>query len=308
MIVTVTLNPALDRIIRVNSLKSGQLHRCIDTSIRAGGKGINVARVIKDLGEEVIALSLLGVHTGAWIKEIMTEEKIPVDITEINAATRENIKIIETENRKETEINSTTSISAEEYGEFKEMLVAKLPETELLILAGSVPHGLPDNIYSQLLLLAADYNVRTILDTSGILLEEALNGSQLPFLIKPNLQEIRSLMNNNIKDIEDIFKAADQLQERGLINLVVSLGSGGALFVNNGNKILVQPPEINVKETTVGAGDTLVGGLAVGIVNGCSFEEIAKYSTAAATSFVSNGDIKEDYIIQMKDRLKIRTY
>lgn len=305
MIITVTLNPALDRIVQLENFKPGKLNRTDYTTIKAGGKGINVARVVKNLGKDVIAMCLLGGYTGNWIKEILKKEEVPLDITDIKSPTRENIKIVDKKARRETEINSTTCVSVEEYRNFKKSLIKLLPEAELLIMAGSVPSGIANNIYRQLLSLAGEYNVKTILDTSGVLLKEALAGEKLPFLIKPNIHELKELLDYNIDSMDDIIKATSMLLNRGLKNVVVSLGSEGALFINSNKRLLIQPPEIEIGSTTVGAGDAMVGGLVKGILEGLSFEEMARYSAAVATSYVKTGDITEKNIIKMLNRIKL---
>lgn len=302
MIITVTLNPALDRIIYLESFSPGKLNRCEKVVVRAGGKGINTARVLKTLGVEVEALGILGAYTGNKVRGLLEEEGIFSDLISSSYISRENIKIVE-ENGRETEINQTGEADYKSYQELKCKLEEKLENAELLILSGSLPIGLPTDIYQELILTAHAYDVKTILDSSGLPFRQGVESK--PFLIKPNITELSELMGVNFDKSTDIFQVAVELIKKGIENVVISAGAEGAIFVNKFEAYQIIPPFISIAETTVGAGDSMVAGLASAIINKFDFLEMAKYSTAIASLYVSGMEISEYQINMMKNRLKV---
>jgi len=302
MIITVTLNPALDRIIYLESFSPGKLNRCEKVVVRAGGKGINTARVLKTLGVEVEAFGILGAYTGDKLRDLLAEEGISSELTSSSYISRENIKIVE-ENGRETEINQKGEADYKSYQELKCKLEEKLEIAELLILSGSLPIGLPTDIYEKLILTAREYDVKTVLDSSGLPFRQGLEGK--PFLIKPNITELSELMGLDFDKSTDIFQAAVELIKKGIENVVISTGVEGAIFVNQFEAYQIIPPLISITETTVGAGDSMVAGLASAIINKLDFLEMAKYSTAVASLYVSGEEISESQINMMKNRLKV---
>lgn len=302
MIITVTLNPALDKFIQLDKLKVGELNRYKKTVVRAGGKGINVARVLNILKREVLAMTILGGSTGKRIKKLMKEENIPFDIilTEIN--TRENIKLIE-ESKRETEVNQKGHIDYKSFFEFKELLKKRLKRATILILAGSVPEGLSPEIYQELINLAKEHDVKTILDTSGVPLRSGIECR--PYLIKPNIFELGDLIGKDLSSISDVYDSMKTLLNKGVETIVVSLGEQGALYANKEECYQIIPPEVNIPYSTVGAGDSMVAGLASAIDKGYNLRDMAKYVTSIATLYVSGNEITEEHIRNMKDRLEM---
>ncbi|MEJ6949526.1 1-phosphofructokinase [Natronospora cellulosivora (SeqCode)] len=302
MITTVTLNPALDKIIKLPILDIGQLNRADKAIERAGGKGINVARIVHKLGREVQAISLLGGYTGKHLENILREEKIPINISWINEKTRENIKIVE-EDGRETEINQKGSISIEDYSNFLKIFKKELKRSKILVLAGSLPQGLSPDAYSQLISLAKKENVKTILDTSGQALELGIKSQ--PYLIKPNIEELRVLMNKELKQISDIIIAANDLIDQGINTVVISLGEKGALYIQKDEYYHTLPPKLEIFESTVGAGDSMVGALSIAINEEFSFQEMSKFATNVASLFISGKTINQNNLNKMKDNIKL---
>lgn len=302
MVITVTLNPALDKFINLDRIDIGQLNRCREISVRAGGKGINVARILNILKRDTLAMSILGGNTGKMIQELMDDEGIKYNISKTYFNTRENIKLAE-KNGRETEINQQGQVDTVSFSEFKSSLEKHLENASILVLAGSVPAGLPDDIYQDLILLAKKFDVKTILDTSGHPLSAGIKSK--PFLIKPNLIELSELAGKKLNSVSDIYQAIQGLLDKGIENVVVSVGEQGALYANNEYCYQIIPPAVTIPNTTVGAGDSMVAALAVSIQEGYEFLDMAKFVTALATLYVSGQEISKLNIAEMIDRLEI---
>ncbi|MFP4016046.1 MAG: 1-phosphofructokinase family hexose kinase [Halanaerobiales bacterium] len=302
MIITVTLNPALDVIIQLDTLNIGELNRFEEVSVRAGGKGINVARVLNTLKKDLLAMGIMGGHTGKRMQEIMEEEGIRFDITPTVFNTRENIKIVETDGR-ETEVNQNGQVSMTSYLRFKESLRKQLEDANILILSGSIPEGLSPDIYQELILLAKEYDVKTILDTSGDPLRRGIESK--PYIIKPNLVELSNLIGRRLSSMSDVYQSIQTILDKGVENIIVSVGEQGAFYANKEYCYQIVPPEINVADTTVGAGDSMVAGLAIAIEEGYDFLQMAKYVTSIATLYVSGRSINNQNIAEMKEILEV---
>lgn len=302
MIITVTLNPALDKVIYLEKLRSGRLNRSSKVTVRAGGKGINVARILHTMGEEVLAMGLIGGYIGERLGELIREEGLPACLTSSRYISRENIKIIE-ENKRETEINQEGKVDQESFLNFKEELKEKLPGASLLILSGSLPRGLPLDTYQELVSLANDYNVPAILDSSGLPFKYALESG--PYLIKPNINELNELAGEKVSFVPDVQRIVKRLLQKGIKNVVVSMGKKGAYLANGKESYLIIAPEIRIADTTVGAGDTMVAGLAIALQRGYGFLEMGKYATALATLYVSGEKLTEANLEKMIERLEV---
>ncbi len=302
MIITITLNPALDKFIQLDTLNLGELNRYNELRVQAGGKGINVARVLHTLKKDVLAMSILGGHSGMRMQEIMDKEGIPFDITSTNFNTRENIKLVEDDGR-ETEVNQRGQLDHNSYSRFKKSLKKNLKKAKILILAGSVPKGISSDIYQELILLAKSYDVKTILDTSGSPLKMGIESN--PFLIKPNLFELSNLIGENLTSTSDVFQAMRIILNKGIENIIVSAGEQGAFFANKEKCYQLVPPEIKIPDTTVGAGDSMVAGLAIAIDEDYNFLQMARFVTSIATLYVSGKEINQENIDEIKDMLEI---
>ena len=291
MITTITLNPAIDKTINLKELKPGKINRVKEISTSPGGKGINVARVLNKLGNDVQAMGFLGGGIGEDIERHLEHEEINCDFVCSQFSTRENLKIIELSNSCETEINEFGQVEEGIFDELTERLKKILPDTSYLVMGGSLPRGLRKDSYYKLIQLADEYDVRTILDTSGDILKTSLEGS--PYLVKPNINEVEELFDLNISDDSDLHLAIDNLQEYGVEIVVISLGSNGAVFAGGDKRIKVKPPEVNVKQNTVGAGDTMVAGICYGLENDLNLKEFAVFSSVLATRYIQTGTISE---------------
>ncbi|MDI3548489.1 MAG: 1-phosphofructokinase [Halanaerobiales bacterium] len=286
MIITVTLNPAIDKTLKVDKLKPGELNRVREVDIIAGGKGINVARVVHQLGEPVVAMGFLGGDTGQQIDRFLEKEGLARNFTWTEYPTRVNMKILENDDR-ETEVNEPGQVLPQDFQVLKNSLKVQLKEASLLVLSGSLPQGVPEDAYNQLMKLANQNNVSVILDTAGKSLKLGLR--EKPYLIKPNLHEVELLIDKRIDSTAGIYNAVDYFIGKGVRIIVISMGSQGAVFADRDELIWVKVPEVEVSQTTVGAGDSMVAGLAIKLLRKSSLEEMARFATALATTYVKTG-------------------
>lgn len=262
MIYTITFNPALDYTIKIQNLKTGEINRSEKEHILAGGKGINVSIVLKTLGIETTALGFIAGFVGDEIERKVKEYGIKTDFIKIeNEISRINVKIAE--QSKETAINSKGPFIDKTYIEllYKKLEIIKNGDT--LVLSGSVPKGVENSIYQDICKNLEKKDVKIIVDATGDLLLKTLEYK--PFLIKPNQDELGEFFNVKITNEQEAIHYAKKLQEKGAQNVLVSMGSKGAILIDENNylnrmKISSTQKIIN----TVGAGDSMVAGFIAG--------------------------------------------
>ena len=282
MIITVTRNATVDKTVCVDDFSIGKVNRIRSIRLDASGKGVNVSRIIKRLSRKTLALGFLGGDTGRFIKEIVEKEEIETDFIEIEQPTRVNITVIDSVNKTETKINEAGhSVSASRLQDFKNRLTRRLDGAEIVVLSGSLPPGAPDDFYAQLITIIQERGAMAILDSDGQPLKEGVRAN--PFLIKPNLNEAEGLLGKRIEGIKQAIEALKVLSKNGLKNVVISMGEKGAVAYFKGRIFQVTPPKIEAS-STVGSGDALVAGLAVGIDEDMAAEEGIKLAGACAAA------------------------
>ena len=270
MIYTVTLNPSIDCIVNVDNLIYGSTNRAVSQSFHFGGKGINVSAVLSQLEIKSVALGFIAGFTGDAIKNEISDKNITPDFIKLkNGCSRINIKI---SSSKETEINAPGQ--APDTEELKTLMqkISLINDGDTLVLAGSVPKMMDDNIYAEILRTVSDKNIRTIVDASKMLLTNTLKYK--PFLVKPNKQELSEIFNVEINDNSEIKKYASELRNMGAKNVLVSLGKDGAMLVDEYGNIHTQGIVEGKTKFTVGAGDSMVAGFLAG------YEKTADYKYA----------------------------
>ena len=220
MIYTVTLNPSIDYVIKLDHLKTGQINRVNSENVYPGGKGINVSRILKTLGDDNIATGFVSNFTGDFIKNSLSEMNIKSDFIQLdNGFTRINVKI---KSDEETEINGGgPEISDEKLGELFDKL-SFLKEDDILVLAGSIPSTLKEDLYEKIMNHVKEHNVKVVVDATKNLLLNVLKYN--PFLIKPNNHELEEMFNVKLKDESDIITYAKKLQDMGARNVLISRG------------------------------------------------------------------------------------
>lgn len=260
MIYTVTLNPSLDYILRLDRLQAGQVNRCREEAMLCGGKGINVSTVLHNFGVESVALGFVAGFTGAQILRELRRQGIRTEFFELDAGcSRVNVKI---KAEQETELNGMgPPIPPRQMAQLLGRL-AQLQPGDILVLAGSVPESLPEDTYERILAGLAERPVRVVVDATGPLLRRVLPFR--PFLIKPNHHELGELFGRALRTDEEIAAAAHELQQEGACNVLVSMAGEGALLLGeDGQTYRSRPPQGRVVNST-GAGDSMVAGFLTG--------------------------------------------
>lgn len=306
MILTVTLNPALDKIIILENLKLGKLNRVQETTVLAGGKGINVSEVLTELNIENKALGILGGNNGKTITSMLESKEVKSDFIWSDFETRQNLKIKEKNTNRETEINEAGKVSQENIVDFIASFEKAINKDKTFVLSGSLPKGVEKNIYAELIKKAKEKEAKVILDSSGEEFKLALK--KAPYLVKPNLEEIENLLGSKINSNEDLKKGAKYLIDQGVKVVMISLGAKGAFIASKEEGYRIYTPQVKVSQTTVGAGDTMVAGLAAEIDKNESLKNTGVYAAALATAFVESGSISkidEELIERIKNSIKV---
>ncbi|MBR3770993.1 MAG: 1-phosphofructokinase [Clostridium sp.] len=304
MIYTITFNPSLDYVVSVNEFEAGKINRTVTESIFAGGKGINVSIVLRELGVESVALGFVAGFTGQELLRKLQEQGLNTDFVEVKEGyTRINVKLrsdilIEPESdgiwHQETEVNGQGPVVSEV--ELKQLFqkVDGLSAEDVLVISGSVCRGVPQSIYADLVKLCNEKQIRVIVDASSVLLWNVLEHA--PFLIKPNKDELEDLFYRDIETKEEVIFYAKELQNRGAKNVLVSLGKEGAVLVaENGVVYEMEAPKGEVINS-VGAGDSMVAGFLAGYLQENNYEKALKIGICAgsATAFSEGLACKED--------------
>jgi len=292
MINTITLNPSLDYIVKVDSFKVDSLNRTEEERIYAGGKGINVSIVLTNLGVENTALGYVAGFTGDEILRQIENHGVKCDFVKLkNGLSRINVKL---KSDGEIEINgSGPDITKDDLKILFEKL-SHLTKGDYLILSGSIPGSVPDDIYENIMSTLLDKGVEFIVDATKDLLLKVLKYK--PFLIKPNHHELAEMFNVELKDHEDIIKYGKKLQEMGAKNVLISMaGDGAILLPENGEAIKREVPK-GVLKNSVGAGDSMVAGFLCGYLKNKDIDEAFKMgiATGSASAFSEELATKEE--------------
>ena len=300
MIYTLTLNPALDYDMYINEdLKTEHLNLANKVNYRAGGKGINVSKVLKNLNIESTAIGFIAGFTGDFIVRDLERDGIKSEFVELEGYTRINVKV--NGNDKETEITGVPpEISEKKLRELTEK-ISYLKEGDILVLSGSIPATLSSKIYKELS-KNIKKNVKIVLDTRGNLLQDNIHNN---FFIKPNIHELRDMFNEKLETKEEIVKKCSFFLERGVENVIISRGGDGALLVNNEFVMEASVPKGELINS-IGAGDSMVAGFIAGYVGNMSLENSFRLAVAAgsATAY-SYGLAEKDFVDKLYKEIKI---
>jgi len=282
MIATVTFNPSLDKTVTVDGLVIDEANRWTNFSRYPGGKGINVSRVVHELGGETIAYGFIGGFDGEVLKQLLQQQGVPFDFTPINGEIRSNFIITDLKTRRQTRIDAPGPlISEEELSDLMGRIKNSKPKPDFLVLSGSVPPGIPDDIYRQLIERAKKQGIKTVLDSDDEWLKEGIKAK--PNVIKPNVHEAEALLGVKLKNEAAIVQAVKTLLDQGIEIVAISRGRD-AFIISDGNKILkLLPPQVKVS-STVGAGDSTVAGLVMKLSQGAGLEEAARLAVAAGAA------------------------
>ena len=290
MIYTVTLNPAIDYVVELNSaINTKGINRNISEEIQFGGKGVNVSTMLRNLGYESIATGFIAGFTGYGLEDGIKKNGLNCDFVFVDKGfTRINVKI---KADSEMEINGNgPDISCEDMDKLYKKL-DKITDGDVLVLSGSVPKSLSEYTYANILERYKDRNILSIVDTTGNNLLNTLKF--FPFLIKPNVHELEDIFHNTIENDEKIVECAKKMQEMGARNVLVSMAGDGALLLDEKNHVHRMQSPTGTVINSVGAGDSMVAGFIAGYLNSGDFTQALKLSVMAGSATAFSKGIAE---------------
>lgn len=286
MITTVCMNPSFDKTASVRRLETGSVNRLGDVRVDIGGKGINVAIVLKRLGVAVRCVGCLGEENADAFLHMVQKEGVLFDHMLVPGEVRTNLKLMEEESRLITEFNEQgISLDDQQMDAFVLLLKKHSADSEYVVLSGRLPAGCPSDTYQQCIRAVSDK--KCIVDADGETLLHSIK--EKPYLIKPNLPEMEAIMKKELRTLRSLRDAALFLMDYGAQNVVISMGKYGAMLVNQ-ETTLFAPALMVEARSTVGAGDAMVGGILTGLANGETLCDAFRYGVAAgAASVMTDG-------------------
>ncbi|MDO5702658.1 MAG: 1-phosphofructokinase [Lachnospiraceae bacterium] len=292
MVTTVTLNASIDKAyVMERKIENGTVMRVKEVRNTAGGKGLNVAKVVRICGADVLATGFAGGFNGRYLEALAAESGVKTEFYEVNGETRSCINILDPEFGSTEYLEPGFTVEANDLENFMKWFPEVIKESAVVTMSGSAPQGVGTDIYRKLTALVREAGARVILDTSGDYLKEGL--SARPDMIKPNGDEIEALLGRQVEKTEDVIEAAKELHESYKIPwVVISLGGNGALLACDEGVFHGMPPKLT-PVNTVGCGDSMVGAFAVAMEQGKTPEEALRYAvsvSAAAAMSPFTGD------------------
>lgn len=303
MLYTITFNPAVDLVMRTDSIQLGELNRVQRDEYVAGGKGINMSVLLKRLGHNNIATGFLGGFSGAYIEQSLIEEGVKSEFIEIDAITRINVKL---KADLETEINANGPvIQTQDIEKLFAYFNQVLSEDDYVFLAGNAAPGMTSEHYVRVAQLCNEKGAHFILDSNKELLTACL--SHQPFLIKPNAQELSEIFDVKVESLDDVINYASKLQEQGAQNVIVSLGGDGAVLLTETNEVYQSSVPEGEVINSVGAGDSMVAGFMAKYIESQDYGESLKQGAAcgSATAF-SVGIAQKDLVEKLIKEIKVK--
>lgn len=286
-VVTVTMNPALDKSTSTHHVTPEDKLRCHALRIDPGGGGINVARAIHKLGGEALALYVAGGMNGQVLQNLLQAEQLHERRLPLAQETRESFTVVEETTTRQYRFNLPgPQLSDAEWQGAIETLAALEPKPKYVVASGSLPPGVPEDFYVQLAERVAGWSPRLIVDTSGRPLQRLVDQCAQVYMIKPNLGELAALIGRELEDDDDIVAAAREMMARCAIEvLVVSLGAAGVLTITGQQATFVRAPTVPIR-SKIGAGDSTVAGMTLGLMRGLPLLEAVRFGVAAGAAAV----------------------
>lgn len=302
MIYTVTFNPSIDYIMFANNFELNGLNRATETYKFAGGKGINVSRVLKTLGVQSTALGFAGGFPGQFITDTLTKANICTDFVQVDEDTRINVKL---KTGEETEINAPgPQISSTQF----EALLSQIKDTteeDTVVVAGSIPKSVPSDAYEQIAKITKETGAQLVVDAEKDLVESVLKYN--PLFIKPNKDELEVMFNTTIDSDQKVIQFAHEILAKGAKSVIISLGGEGAVYVDEQYSYKASVPNGHVVNT-VGSGDSTVAGMVAGLEASLTTEEAFKQAVSAGTATAFNDDLATKTAIEdIKTQVVITT-
>ena len=306
MIITVTLNPALDKTVTLPGFAVNTVNRVQSTRLDPGGKGINVSKAVKALGGKTLCLGILGGSSGGYIKAALDQMELPNDMVLSGAQTRTNIKIVDPVLNTNTDINENGApVKLDTLLAIWEKLTNVVKPGDTVVFAGKNPPGMADELLAAWIRRLKALDVRVCVDTVGEPMRLAL--AQKPDIIKPNREELSEIMGRRLISDSQVLEAAKELMEQGIGLVTVSMGDAGAFFVTKEQILRGYCPKVSVV-STVGAGDSMMAALAHYTAAGCSLEETARRAIAVSSASVmcdGSQAAELDKILPLIDKVRI---
>ena len=296
MILTVTLNAAIDKRYVVEEFRIGEVNRVKECAYTPGGKGLNVSKPAAIAGAEVVATGFVGGHAGNYIEDSLKPFHVTSAFYHLEAESRSCINIWDEANKVQTEfLEPGFTVTEEDFQGFMETFKELVQKADVVSMSGSVPKGLDGTAYQRLVKIVKDAGKKVILDTSGKLLEMGIEAC--PTMIKPNIDEIRMLTGKSCDNMMEMIEAAKEIHRRGVEIVAVSLGGDGSFVVCDEGIYQAKVPKIDAVNT-VGCGDSMIAGFALGLSEGMGIEGILRkasaISAAAALREETGFFLKED--------------
>lgn len=296
MILTVTLNAAIDKRYVVDGYQVGEVNRVRECAYVPGGKGLNVSKPASIYGAKVIATGFVGGHAGNYIEDALKPFGIESAFYHVEAESRSCINIWDTVNHVQTEfLEPGFTLTEEDFRGFEAKYRKLVKEADVVAMSGSVPKGLDGSAYQRLVKIAKEAGKPVILDTSGRLLEMGIEAC--PTMIKPNIDEIRMLTGKSCSDFWDIVEAAKAIHQKGVDIVAVSLGAEGSVVVCEEGIFRARVPKIDAVNT-VGCGDSMIAGFAIGLSEQLPMREILRKASAISAASAMREEtgffVKED--------------
>lgn len=316
MITTVTLNPAIDKIVELKEVSLGEVHRISDQVVSLGGKSINVSRILSGLEVKTQAICFVGKDNFSQIANHAEDEGLHIEPLIVNGLTRTNVKIVESSmNFRTTDINEIGfSITSKELDQMTERILIAGRQSDFVVLSGSLPAGVPNDYYKVLGKMLKPYT-KVVIDADEEVLRLACDSS--PYLIKPNIHELEAAYNVTLKTHKQIISLCRKLIElHSITYIIVSMGSEGSLLVASDIALFAEVLKVNVV-STVGAGDSMLAGLLYGLENGQADDHLGTlkqtltYGTACGAIAIQTKKhtiITEKELIETSKQVTINVY
>lgn len=300
MIYTLTINPSLDYIIRVDQFETGTVNRTSYEEILPGGKGINVSIVLKNLGVDSTALGFLSGFTGQHIKDEVKRFGCQTDFIELHQGiSRINVKL---KSGEETEINGQGPLINEQDLELLFQKIDRIQDDDILVLAGSIPNTLPEDLYEKMMARLADKKIKVVVDATKDLLVNVLKYH--PFLIKPNNHELGEIFGVEIKSKEDVVTYGKKLKEAGAVNVLISMAGDGAVFISESGAVFESDAPKGKVVNSVGAGDSMVAGFLYGYLDSGDYQTAFKTGVATGSASAFSKELaKKNDVLQLLETI-----
>lgn len=284
MIYTVTLNPAIDKTLVIEHFAPGSVNRVLRAQSEAGGKGINVSKVLHSLGSESVAYAVIGGSSGDFVQKSLESSGISCRFLHTDGQTRTNIKIIDPVTHETTDINEPgAKLSPETLAQLKTALCDTATPEDVFVLSGSLPKGVPNDVYGKFITALRSRGASIFLDTSAQALKCGIEAA--PTLVKPNIDELRALTGKELATTNAIIDEGKKLLARGIQAVVISLGAQGAIFMNRDSTWHAPALPVRVL-STVGAGDAMIAALATAFSQGLALSEAIRPAMATSAAAV----------------------